>query len=146
MKRKRLMTGVLFLLAVLLIVLLTFQNSEKSAELSDRLTDGFARFLWSAGLMKYDFIRNSGFDYVFVRKLGHTAEYFLLGIASMLLFRKSRYGLLKAAALCAVISFSDQIIKSFLPGREFDWTDFPYDFFGYVSGTAAAFFFGKKGS
>ena len=144
MKYEKLLTVILFLLALSLIVFLTFQNSGKSGELSNGITDRILHFLWESGLMKYDFIRNSDFGYVLVRKIGHIAEYFLLGMTAMLLFRKFPKALLKAVLLCAAISLLDQSVKSFLPGREFDPTDFPYDFAGYASGAFIASFFGKK--
>ena len=130
MKKKKILRLILFLLVFFLILLLTFQNSEKSAELSNRIRYSFHHFHKIAGL--YKFWEYNGLPHL--RKFAHTAEYFLLGISAMLLFRESPKGFLKAVALCAVISLSDQSIKGFLPGREFDWTDFPYDIAGYALG------------
>ncbi|MCR5234085.1 MAG: VanZ family protein [Lachnospiraceae bacterium] len=64
-----------------------------------------------------------------VRYLAHTAEYFMLGLAAGLVFNKKRYALL----LCMFISFADQVVKTFVPTRHFDWNDFPFDITGFAS-------------
>ena len=38
-------------------------------------------------------------------------------------------------AICFGVSLLDQTVKIFIPGREFDWTDLPLDFFGYTVGS-----------
>ena len=135
MKSKRTLVWILFFLSLFLILALTLQNTEKSGMLSDQILD-FLRWLESVtGSYKYGYSLKRLPAPTF-RKFGHTAEYFLLGLTAMLLFRKSPKGFLKAVALCAVISVCDQSIKLFVPGREFDWTDFPYDMAGYVLGAA----------
>lgn len=71
-----------------------------------------------------------------IRKLGHVAEYFPLGITSAwawyLTSRRKFY--LKALLLCALVSFSDQLLKGILPTRKFDVIDLFYDFGGYLLG------------
>ena len=114
---------VLFLLAVLLILGLTLQNSDRSAELSQSVQKLLQKALPS--------IAEDGNR---VRKYAHTAEYFLLGTASAFLFRKDKHGPLKALLLCAAVSLSDQTLKILVPGREFDWTDFPFDAAGIGAG------------
>lgn len=133
MKKSKIPALIFFLLSFLLIMFLTFQNTQKSGELSELVLQYIYRFEEVTNLRYIPFFRYQKLAPV-IRKLAHSVEYFLLGISSMLLFRNSKKGGWKAAALCAVISVSDQIIKSFRPGREFDWTDFPYDIAGYVLG------------
>lgn len=142
MKKKKIPELLFFLLSFFLIMFLTFQNAQKSGELSELVLRYLSGFLEATGLNT--FFPGHEMLSLPVRKLAHTAEYFLLGISSMLLFRDSKKGFWKAAALCAVISFADQVTKSFLPGREFDWTDFPYDIVGYAAGIAIVFLFVKK--
>lgn len=142
MKKKGIPALLLFLLSFFLIMFFTFQNTQKSGELSELILQYCTRFVDAAGLK---FIKVNQIA-PFIRKLAHTAEYFLLGVASMLLFRDHPKGFLKAAALCAVISLADQTIKGFLPGREFDWTDFPFDIAGYTAGAAIVLLFGRIGS
>lgn len=71
-------------------------------------------------------------DYTLMRNLGHVPEYLLLGLSSVMAFRKWW----KAGILCVAISFLDEIIKGILPGREFDFVDMRFDFAGYVIGIA----------
>lgn len=70
-----------------------------------------------------------------LRKLAHIVEYFLLGLAansaSNLSFRK--YPIIKNLVICFVVSFTDQIMKGFVPGREFDGFDLILDVIGYTS-------------
>lgn len=140
---KKVMTILLFLMSLVLIVFLTFQNTSKSGALSEHILDSIYRFEERTGLYKYPFVGYMMLDYIHFRKIGHFVEYFILGLSSMFLFRKSKHGFLKAAGLCALISFSDQLIKAFLPGREFDWTDFPYDIAGYLTGAFIIFIIRK---
>ena len=142
MKKKGIPALLLFLLSFFLIMFFTFQNTQKSGELSTLILQYCFRFVEATGL---EFIKVKQIA-PFIRKLAHTAEYFLLGIASMLVFRGHPKGFLKAVVLCAVISLADQTIKGFLPGREFDWTDFPFDIAGYTAGAAIVTLFGRIGS
>lgn len=68
-----------------------------------------------------------------MRKLGHIPEYLLLGLSSVIALRKWW----KAGILCVGVSLLDQIVKWFLPGREFDFVDMRFDFIGYVVGIVA---------
>lgn len=72
-----------------------------------------------------------------IRKLGHTLEYFLLGIASYAAF--GWYGV----PVDGAISLLDQFFKILLPTRHFDITDLPYDAAGYLLGCCACWA-GKK--
>lgn len=64
-----------------------------------------------------------------VRSLGHTIEYFVLGLVAGIAFKKKRYALI----VCACISFADQMVKIIVPTRHFDWNDLPFDIVGYGS-------------
>lgn len=64
-----------------------------------------------------------------VRSLGHTIEYFVLGLGAGIAFKKKRY----AVIVCACISFADQMVKILVPTRHFDWNDLPFDIVGYGS-------------
>ena len=65
-----------------------------------------------------------------VRLLGHVIEYFALGLAAGIAFRKKWLALI----FCMVISIADQITKIFVPIRHFDTGDIPFDIVGFVSG------------
>lgn len=64
-----------------------------------------------------------------IRKLGHTGEFFLLGIPVYACF-----GWKKGLPICVAVSLLDQSFKVLIPGRHFDWTDLPFDVAGYVVG------------
>lgn len=81
------------------------------------------------------------------RRMAHIYEFGLLGICSELTFlfysenQKRRMDLqrwtlgpsMKAIFVCGVYSFSDQIHKRYIPGREFDPYDLCLDAAGYIS-------------
>lgn len=75
--------------------------------------------------------------YIIIRKLAHTFEYFLLGLA--IAYWISHCGFFNnktiwAFVFCVSVSVVDQFSKTLIPGREFDITDFPFDFMGYIIG------------
>ena len=65
-----------------------------------------------------------------VRLLGHVIEYFALGLAAGIAFRKKWLALI----FCMVVSIADQITKIFVPIRHFDAGDIPFDIIGFVRG------------
>lgn len=69
-----------------------------------------------------------------IRWVGHVIEYFVLGILVGLAVRKKIAGL----AICMTVSFTDQILKKYVPVRHFDKADIPFDIIGYVSGLLVA--------
>lgn len=76
-----------------------------------------------------------------IRKGAHFIEYFCLGscvsIAAMATIRlKHKIGC--SILLCCIISICDQILKIFLPTREFDCVDLIIDFGGYFVGVLVA--------
>ncbi len=73
-------------------------------------------------------------EYVILRKLAHTVEYSALGVAASLFFSDRKHTVLNPLIFCAIISIVDQMSKIAIPGREFDITDWPFDFLGYVIG------------
>jgi len=136
-QKKNRTAAVALILALVLIFALTFQNSGRSAELSGKVKMLLQRITGALGLDKspnYYFYWSD----VMVRKYAHTVEFFLLGIAAGFFFRKSKAGIVKGILLCAVVSILDQTVKGFVPEREIDWTDFPFDMLGYLSGNIIA--------
>lgn len=83
-----------------------------------------------------------------VRKWAHAVEFAALGLAAFWMTRSWTEGssargrdlraALWAAAACAAYSLLDQTHKLFVPGREFDPTDLPFDALGYASAIGAA--------
>jgi VanZ family protein len=78
-----------------------------------------------------------------VRKLGHIAEYLLLGLAICYAMKDKKKQVLKTALFCLVVSLVDQILKGYLPVREFDITDMSFDFIGYGIRIAIIYIFIK---
>lgn len=119
----------LFVIAILMILLLTLQNGTDSAS----LTTGFQAFcIRVAGLLGLDTANPELNSFYLFRKIGHLIEYFILGLFCGNYLRNHR--IWWSLGTCAVISFLDQTLKNYLPGREFDPTDFPFDIAGYVIG------------
>lgn len=78
-----------------------------------------------------------------VRKWAHTAEFFAFGALVALAFvlwwgrpRGVHTRVLAAAGICALASLFDQTHKIFVPGREFDAGDLPFDLLGYCAAIA----------
>jgi VanZ family protein len=70
------------------------------------------------------------------RRLAHIPEYFLLGLSVYGLcinLASQRHLWVKALLACLIISLTDEVIKGFLPTREFDIVDMLFDFAGYFS-------------
>ena len=80
-----------------------------------------------------------------IRRWAHVPEFFLQGLflfGAAALWPQGRHGarrgqgprgrLLVALAACAACSLFDQVHKAFVPGREFDALDLPFDAAGYL--------------
>lgn len=109
----------LLIAALALIFLLNLQRGESSMTLSGKIGD----------ILKDLFPNSSVWIDTHIRKLGHTIEYFLLGIACYWCFGWK--GLLFGAG----ISVLDQCFKELIPVRYFDPADLPYDALGYILGS-----------
>lgn len=105
-----------------LILLLNLQGKEATMALSGKVND----------ILQTVFKVDSVWIETHIRKLGHTAEYFLLGLACYYCFGW------KGLAFCAGFSVFDQCFKELIPVRYFDFTDLPYDMVGYVLGNCVA--------
>ncbi len=124
---KRVLGFIPVVIVVGLILFLTMQSIQGTVFLSESFRD------WLIG-----FCDRFGFDEagkwldspMIIRRIGHVIEYFVLGIAAAISLKRKRYALL----FCLCISVADQIIKIYVPGRHFDWMDYPFDAMGYVCG------------
>lgn len=110
-----------------LILLLNLQGKDETMALSNQVS----------AFLQTVFPADSAWIAANIRKLGHTMEYFLLGLACYCCFGW------KGLRYCAYFSVLDQCLKELLPVRYFDATDLPYDMLGYVLGTCAGWV-GKK--
>ena len=105
---------------LMLILLLNLQDGDASLNLSERV-GVFLETLFGNGWLRAN-----------VRRLGHTAEYFLLGFACCWGFGW------RGLPFTAGVSVLDQCFKALLPERHFDAADLPFDMAGYVLGGCAA--------
>lgn len=117
----------LLLAALGLILLLNLQGKDATMALSDRVGNILKAVCWD----------DSVWIEAHIRKLGHTIEYFLLGIACY-----SCFGW-KGLIYCGIFSILDQCFKELIPIRYFDSTDLPYDMLGYALGCCVGWA-GKK--
>ena len=73
-----------------------------------------------------------------LRKKAHTIEYFAIGSAVRIAaLRKQKWHW--CTGVCFLISFVDQMVKFFLPTREFDAVDMVFDTAGYLLAMAVVF-------
>lgn len=111
------------LLSLFLIFGLTLQNGVDSKQLTENTQIALSQVVNNT-ITK---------DYRMMRKYGHFLEYVPLGLSTCFAYRGKRCGV-KAFLFCASISLIDQILKGFLPGREFDISDMPFDYTGFIVG------------
>jgi VanZ family protein len=133
MKRK-IIWLVLIILNVCIIFALTFQNPISTTTLSESVR---LKVIDIAKCLGIGDVENSwwsnGHNF---RRLAHIPEYFILGISVYGLcinLVSQRHLWIKALLVCLIISFADEVIKGFLPTREFDFVDMMFDFAGYFS-------------
>lgn len=117
----------LLMAALGLILLLNLQGKDATMALSNKVS----------AFLQAVFPDDSAWIAANIRKLGHTMEFFLLGITCYCCFGR------KGLICCAFFSVLDQCFKELIPVRHFDSTDLPYDMLGYVLGTCAGWV-GKK--
>lgn len=129
----KLLAWIIVFLNITLIVALTLQDADSTMQLSTETRDTVVEITNTP----VEVARQSWW-YHNIRKLGHIPEYLALGITTAFAWyvtdRRGVYW--KALLLCAIVSLSDQILKGLLPTREFDITDLPFDFAGYIVGIA----------
>ncbi len=127
----RLLAWLLVLLNIIFILALTLQDAPTTTQLSTDTRNAVMEITNTP----VEVARQSWW-YRNIRKLGHIPEYLALGITVSFAWyvTAKRWVYLKAFVLCVFVSFSDQLLKGFLPTREFDATDLPFDFAGYVVG------------
>lgn len=122
---------------VLFIYGLTLQTIEQTSDLTNATRQIVISTAKKSGIEREVTITKWWANTDVLRKLAHIVEYFLLGLAvnsaSNLSFRKSP--IIKTQVICFVVSFTDQIMKRFVPRREFDGLDLILDVIGYTSAT-----------
>lgn len=130
LKKEKLWSLILLLGVMLLIATLSLQPGPDSAALTNRIV----RVTNAINQLVNGRAMDAGHEYIALRKLAHAVEYGLLGLCAGLFFRAwvPRHPARWAILFCMACSLIDQFSKVYIPGREFDITDFPFDVMGYV--------------
>ncbi len=71
-----------------------------------------------------------------IRRVGHIIEFFALGMTAAIASRK----IWTAWVVCIAVSFLDQFLKKYVPGRHFDAVDLCFDAVGYVTAICLVWF------
>lgn len=110
------------------IFALTIQSPEGTMGLSVGFSRALARLFGFEGVP----------DQYLMRKIGHTIEFFFMGLAVFWAVEMWSGGavprgrrLAITLSICAASSLFDQTHKLFVTGREFDVLDLPFDVLGY---------------
>lgn len=120
-------------LCIAVILILAFQSQAGTSSLSF----AFRKFLLKLfGLSWNEGKKYWWFESAHLRKIAHTIEYFALGLAIRISVKKKWYW---CAGICFVISFVEQMVKYFLPTREFDAVDMIFDAAGYLLAMTVVF-------
>lgn len=120
-------------ICIAVILILTFQSQAGTSSLSF----AFRKFLLKLfGLSWNEGKKYWWFESAHLRKIAHTIEYFALGLAIRISVKKKWYW---CAGICFAISFVDQMVKYFLPTREFDAVDMIFDAAGYLVAMAVVY-------
>lgn len=124
----------IFVFIITTILFLTLQNSQDTLALSGTVTKCIKSF------MIHHELSTAWISEGVIRKIAHIVEYFFLGICAMLAIsaggRRVYFSLPISLMICSAISSCDQILKDYLPTREFDVADLIFDAVGYVTGIA----------
>lgn len=130
LKKEKLWSLILLLGVMLLIATLSLQPGPDSAALTNRIV----RVTNAINQLVNGRAMDAEHEYIALRKLAHAVEYGLLGLGAGLFFRTwvPRHPARWAILFCMACSLIDQFSKVYIPGREFDITDFPFDVMGYV--------------
>ena len=137
---KKRITILLLITAILICVVFIFSNSMKNREESSADSGAIADFFESI-TKKLAPDLDINWNRI-VRKGAHFAEFFILGVFSILLFekivKKQHLMLICAGVSSAVIAFADEFIQQFT-GRGPRITDVLIDVSGAVAGFCAVF-------
>ena len=127
-------------LSVILILSLTLQSNKGTGALTNSALQVVISSAEKTGMSREEVLAQWWANPDFIRKLAHIPEYFILGFASLFVFRflKIKNCINKSFVFCLCLSILDQTIKGILPTREFDITDLPIDFLGYGIGIFSA--------
>lgn len=137
MKKRKIFAWTIVMINIALIFALTLQDAPTTMHLSTGTRDTLVEITGTPVE-----VAQQSWWYANIRKLGHIPEYLTLGITMTFAWYVTdrRWMYLRSLLLCFSVSISDQLLKGILPTREFDATDLPFDFAGYVVGIVVVLF------
>ena len=139
----------ILLLIIWLVVIFMFscENSSESTETSSGVTMEIINIVDKAinlnlGIREKELLLDKLF--IFVRKLAHITEYFILGILVINVFKDyfniSNKLLISSILFCLLYSASDEFHQLFVPGRAGKLVDLLIDSIGYIGGCLIYYF------
>lgn len=140
-----------FMVLTLFWACVIFSFSLQPAEASSQLSSGFGTWLVETFL---PFLENTlqtmseeglGFLHHLLRKCGHFAEYFILGMLAMqtATYMNWKYKKVPGMVFCVLVASLDETIQLFVDGRSGQVTDVMLDSAGALVGAAVLLLIGK---
>ena len=131
---------------VSVIIGLTLQNIEQTGNLTNSVRQTIIATAESNGITREQVVESWWSNPNLLRKSAHFFEFLWLGVTTMFGVINSwdRKQINISIAICLGVSLLDQIVKNFVPGREFDLTDLPLDFLGYMVGSYLILFIYRR--
>ena len=128
----KIISFIFVLSAIALILFLTFQSEPNTESISMKFQMMLMSFYDSDNIPSW--VSNM----IFLRAFAHIPLYMFLSVSAFISFylygMKFRRSLMIAFILSALTGLTDECIKIYLPGREFDFTDWILDITGIILG------------
>lgn len=129
----------ILLIPIVLWTLFIFYNSLQNGE-SSSSTSGWVLEAVLKFFSKLNISLDPAATHLFIRKSAHVFEYFVLGTLFTIHFARismsNTYRLIYSIAIPGLISITDEIIQSYVPGRAAAMTDVIVDMVGVILGVA----------
>ena len=117
MMSKRLLYGTISIIVIACVFFLTFQSKKQTELLSDSV---------------YEWLVSIGIRIDNIRSLVHVPMYYIVGLAITLFGKSSKWNTRMILMASFFIAFMDEMVKAFLPTREFDVMDLMLDCLGIL--------------
>lgn len=135
LNRKSLLPFMFVVFAAASIFFLTFQSQPDTSEISRKFQRLLMSFYGKGNIPAW--VKNM----TFLRTFAHVPLYFFLSVSAYSSFWlygvKFRRSLMISLLLSVCVGLFDEMIKIFIPGREFDIVDWTFDIAGIIAGLCA---------
>lgn len=125
------------MLLLYMVVVLSFQNGDKSTSLTRRIALRIAQNIYTNPTEG-----EIGAISLMLRYFAHIALFFVVGLVttfvSMVIFRKyfRILGVLASGGACYMLAYYTEYYKQYIDGRHFQMTDVKLNWFGSIAGIA----------